>query len=267
VDATAGLAQGSWGAEEVWNEYDDLLDLLSPVDPRTPKTPHTGSSLGAPFHYNALPSPAPEADTPLPPLPSEVPSVPSIIRRVRFPSTRESQIFAAGGPNVLVTTPTSPYFFADARPGSADRTSVRISLPSIRLSTSARFSLPASIRPTSGSQSGVQPPTVKAKRDSTSIQAAEAQHMGFESMAKLRFSALMTSKWLSFGRVLFSDAHFDLKGSSAEARVLILDGLGKGWCSRELMCFINGDRLVFLCGVDISKRHHLQSWSGSSGIC
>ncbi|KAK3044011.1 hypothetical protein LTS18_002412, partial [Coniosporium uncinatum] len=47
-------------------------------------------------------------------------------------------------------------------------------------------------------------------------------------MANLRFGALMTSKWLSFGRVLFSPAHLELKNVN-EDRVLILDGLGKDW--------------------------------------
>jgi len=38
----------------------------------------------------------------------------------------------------------------------------------------------------------------------------------------------MTSKWLSFGRVLFSPAHFELKNPK-EDRILVLDGLGKDW--------------------------------------
>ncbi len=104
LHSSASFSNGHSSSEEVWNEYDDLLDLLSPI---TPKTPRSSSSLGAPFHYTQLASPAQEAYTPVLPPPVEVPSVPSIIRRVRFPSTRESQILAAGS-NVLVTTPTCP---------------------------------------------------------------------------------------------------------------------------------------------------------------
>ncbi len=52
--------------------------------------------------------------------------------------------------------------------------------------------------------------------------------MDFCPMANLRFGALMTSKWLSFGRVLFSPVHFDLKDPN-EDRVLVIDGLGKDW--------------------------------------
>jgi len=43
----------------------------------------------------------------------------------------------------------------------------------------------------------------------------------------LRFGALMTSKWLSFGRVLFSPAHRDIS-EKTDSRVLVVDGLGNG---------------------------------------
>ncbi|TKA76867.1 hypothetical protein B0A49_04281 [Cryomyces minteri] len=49
-----------------------------------------------------------------------------------------------------------------------------------------------------------------------------------DSIANLRLGALMTSKWLSFGRVLFSPAHVEVKSNKAE-RVLVVDGLGKDW--------------------------------------
>jgi hypothetical protein len=60
------------------------------------------------------------------------------------------------------------------------------------------------------------------------MERAETEYMGFENLANLRFGALMTSKWLSFGRVLFSPAHVELN-ARGENRVLILDGLGKDW--------------------------------------
>jgi SAM-dependent methyltransferase len=60
------------------------------------------------------------------------------------------------------------------------------------------------------------------------MEIAETQADGLVSMANLRFGALMTSKWLSFGRVLFSPVHFELKDPN-EDRVLVIDGLGKDW--------------------------------------
>jgi hypothetical protein len=44
----------------------------------------------------------------------------------------------------------------------------------------------------------------------------------------LRFGALMTSKWLSFGRILFSPAHNEVRLAD-EARILVVDGLGDDW--------------------------------------
>ncbi|KAI9803704.1 MAG: hypothetical protein M1833_000616 [Piccolia ochrophora] len=50
---------------------------------------------------------------------------------------------------------------------------------------------------------------------------------GLDSEINIRFGALMTSRWLSFGRVLFSPAHAELKGLRvAQDRILVLDGLG-----------------------------------------
>jgi SAM-dependent methyltransferase len=60
------------------------------------------------------------------------------------------------------------------------------------------------------------------------MEIAETKADGLVSMANLRFGALMTSKWLSFGRVLFSPIHFELK-NPVEDRVLVIDGLGKDW--------------------------------------
>lgn len=64
-------------------------------------------------------------------------------------------------------------------------------------------------------------------QDTRSVEPAKDESYDLESMANLRLSALTTSKWLSFGRVLFSPVHFELKDKAAD-RVLILDGLGKG---------------------------------------
>lgn len=48
------------------------------------------------------------------------------------------------------------------------------------------------------------------------------------SKAAVRFGALMTSKWLSNGCVLFSLAHFDLNDPTQD-RVLVIDSLSQDW--------------------------------------
>jgi SAM-dependent methyltransferase len=62
-----------------------------------------------------------------------------------------------------------------------------------------------------------------------STEEAKTQSDEGVSMADLRFASLMTSKWLSFGRVLFSPAHFKLENDLNKDRILVLDGLGRDW--------------------------------------
>ena len=224
--------------EEVWNEYDDLLDALS----APPKTPHTGSSLGAPFPYMDMLTPMNDnfAHGLLSPPHNAIPSVASIAQKIRFPSVRESQIYGSGHLALTpVSTPSVSDFllgYGERSPSALDSLNGRMSIPSARHSSStSRLSLPP---PAHRAPRGVArhsqvssdaSQSSKKSRDSVSIQLAEAKQMGFESMANLRFGALMTSKWLSFGRVLFSPVHDELK-SPQDDRILIIDGLGKGMC-------------------------------------
>ena len=69
--------------------------------------------------------------------------------------------------------------------------------------------------------------------DPKQVEEVENRNDGLVSMANLRFGALMTSKWLSFGQVLFSPAQSELAQSTGE-RVLVLDGLGTGKFLLEL---------------------------------
>jgi SAM-dependent methyltransferase len=227
--------------DELWNEYDDLLDeVLSPA----------GSRAGQ--ERASLRSQHPSLE-PLPLRPKAVrdPSQSELSANdVSYPSLhlRRSRLLA-----VLHSTqsPTSSVSFnefihdlGDEKISVVDPVTGRLSLPaSPRLSTgsaakrSTRSSLPTSL-PLSARQSKAtitsrsskdrESATVKAYRDSRMMEMAETHASGLASMANLRFGALMTSKWLSFGRVLFSPVHFELK-DPAEDRVLVIDGLGKDW--------------------------------------
>jgi SAM-dependent methyltransferase len=227
--------------DELWNEYDDLLDeVLSPAGPRA------GQDRAS------LRSQHPSLE-PLPLRPKAVrdPSQSELSANdVSYPSLhlRRSRLLA-----VLHSTqsPTSSVSFnefiqdlGNEKISVVDPVTGRLSLPaSPRLSTgsvakrSTRSSLPTSL-PLSARQSKVtiasrsskdrESATAKAYRDSRMMEMAETQASGLASMANLRFGALMTSKWLSFGRVLFSPVHFELKDPE-EDRVLVIDGLGKDW--------------------------------------
>lgn len=63
------------------------------------------------------------------------------------------------------------------------------------------------------------------RRNTILFDKAERDRNGAVEQINLRSSSLMTSRWLSFGRVLFSPAHNHLQGQH-QGRVLVIDGLG-----------------------------------------
>jgi hypothetical protein len=237
--------------DELWNEYDDLIDeVLSPIDSLTSEV--KGKNLKQRPSLEPLPlrtvpfnSDKSESSTPGPVNPS------LHLRRSRLLAVLHS-----------AQSPTSPLSFSEFLQDYGERSlsvvdpiTGRLSIPaSARMSTgsgsgprnrpsSTRSSLPASLSLSARQSKATLKSTSDKDRDSVRVSAsasanryrdtrlmeiAETQTDGLVSMANLRFGALMTSKWLSFGRVLFSPVHFELKNSS-EDRVLVIDGLGKDW--------------------------------------
>ncbi|PSN69889.1 hypothetical protein BS50DRAFT_298758 [Corynespora cassiicola Philippines] len=230
--------------DEVWNEYDDLIDeVLSPVDSCT------GQARDELFSQHPSLEPLPlrlkatraSSQTNLSDASASNPSL--HLRRSRLLAVLHS-----------AQTPTSPVSFSDFIQDYGERNlsvidpvTGRLSLPASSCMSSGsgpqsragsvRSSLPASLtvsarqsKATLATKSDKDRESANANkyRDSRLMEIAEAQRDGLVSMANLRFGALMTSKWLSFGRVLFSPAHFELKDPK-EDRVLVIDGLGKDW--------------------------------------
>ncbi|KAK3217279.1 hypothetical protein GRF29_1g2520410 [Pseudopithomyces chartarum] len=229
--------------DEVWNEYDDLIDeVLSPVHDQEPnfgvKSVQKRSSLGPlPLKLKHVKSPA-QSEVSTPGV-----STPSLhLRRSRLLAVLHSQsptssislsefLQEYGERNISVVDPlTGRLSFPSTAHMSIDSDSLkragsnRSSLPvSINLSSRHSKATLASISDKHRSSS-----SANRYRDTRLIEIAETQADGLSFMANLRFGALMTSKWLSFGRVIFSPAHFEL-GNPEHDRVLVIDGLGKDW--------------------------------------
>lgn len=236
--------------DDIWNEYDDLMD-----DVMLQKTPiSAGSSLGAPFQYAnmlndshspSLPTPLkivpkapvpPPSELPPPPRSSTVPAVLSVPQQIaRFLQP--------------VGTPNTPYSISDFVAGYGDRTasmagsfqrqsgqsghrvstgSARGSIPSSRHSRVSGHSRTASLPEASSSRSHHSLTPSARSRNTQLLDIAESDKDESAVEANLRFGALMTSKWLSFGRVLFSPAHNEMTLAD-EPRVLVIDGLGNDW--------------------------------------
>ncbi|KAJ9618462.1 hypothetical protein H2203_009059 [Taxawa tesnikishii (nom. ined.)] len=239
---------GLHGEEDVWHEYNDLLDEVMPQ-----KTPlSAGSSLGAPFQY-ADPESDNEERHPkrkrLPHLPVQYGlGLDTSVAHQFAPSVEASKaprhLSASLQP---LTLPSSPYSISEIVSGYDERTTsmtgstVRHSLPSGQRSSLAdsRTSLPASRRSQGSTHtrslsvpdaSSLQPLSSSAPhiRDSRIPSIVEDDSKDPMTEINLRYGALMTSKWLSFGRVLFSPAHIEAE-SGDNVKVLVVDGLGKDW--------------------------------------
>jgi SAM-dependent methyltransferase len=222
--------------DEIWNEYDDLIDeVLSPAESNERGSNETPTQMPADTKASRAIS-----QSILSALDVTNPSL--HLRRSRLLSVLHAQ------------SPTSPNSFSEFLQSYGERNisvvdpvTGRLSFPStVRMSAdsglrnrpnSNRSSLPASLSLSarqskatlaSSSEKSRESASANRYRDTQLMEIAEAQADGLASMANLRFGALMTSKWLSFGRVLFSPAHFELKNPN-EDRVLVIDGLGKDW--------------------------------------
>ncbi|KAF2022136.1 hypothetical protein BU24DRAFT_38665 [Aaosphaeria arxii CBS 175.79] len=231
--------------DEVWNEYNDLIDeVLSPLEGPNKfaddSTIRSGHPSLEPPPLKIKASNTIDGDTV-----DRVQNPPSLhLRRSRLLAV----LHAAQSPTSSVSLSEILQDYGDKHISIIDPNTGRLSFPSTtRVSTgsisqnnrpsSTRSSLPASLplstrqsKATLGSVSDKDRESASANRyrDTRLMELAETQADGLVSMANLRFGALMTSKWLSFGRVLFSPAHFELKNPS-EDRVLVIDGLGKDW--------------------------------------
>ncbi|KAL8646484.1 MAG: hypothetical protein Q9226_006834, partial [Calogaya cf. arnoldii] len=203
--------------DEVWNEYDDFLDTVESPAPLTVDPFENISKRNSPPKHRMAPAPlqirkgssaSSTHSTPaqeLPPITvaptSALPSPPSRM--------------ALLSPNMA----SSPMSFTDFIAGYGDRN---------------RSSAISNLRQSSVSGSHYSQASIHSIASSSAEQKRHTQIMAEKtrnssnSQSNLRFSALMTSKWLSFGRVLFSPAHNDILESTKQTpnRVLVLDGLG-----------------------------------------
>ncbi|KAL9577422.1 MAG: hypothetical protein Q9212_006374 [Teloschistes hypoglaucus] len=210
--ATEGKgASQQFHEEDVWKEYDDFLDTVEspaplPMNPfeatnkrnsssKTRMTPaplqiRKGSSSST--HSNSAQELPPMTLAPTSALPS--------------PPSRMTLL----SPNLA----SSPMSFSDFIAGYGDRN---------RASTISKRQ--SSVSGSRYSQASVHSTLSETEQKRHTQIMAEKTRNSSSSQSNLRFSALMTSRWLSFGRVLFSPAHDEIQ-TTKQDRVLVLDGLG-----------------------------------------
>ena len=205
--------------DEVWNEYNEFLDTVESPAPLAeesrdpleaiprkkwwaPEPLHirkassrTGSSSSTEKKVSAI---HPGSSAPTRPLPSP---------------PDKSKLHISG-------PPATPSAISDLLAGYGDRNRFNAITRPLSLSSGSRYST-SSVDFDSGPLAG---------RDDTPKKRiiapmAAKTHTGAIIQSDLRFDALMTSRWLSFDRVLFSPALVEAK-QNHKKRVLVLDGLG-----------------------------------------
>lgn len=207
------------GEDEVWNEYDEFLDTVQSSDffKRSPGSqkgdkPNRGVSGVAPLLIRR--DSAAIGSTSLKFRGDMEQAVPAL----DFPKSRV--ISSMLTPLQSAEMASTPLSFSDFFAGYGDRN--RSSKDSRRESASSgsRYSTRSRI-----SVAGPRASGDNEDREEDAETMASKQNTVPSAQSNLRFSALMTSRWLSFGRVLFSPAHVEIQ-NNRQGRVLVLDGLG-----------------------------------------
>jgi hypothetical protein len=141
----------------------------------------------------------------------------------------------------------------------------RSSIISPRGSTSSRYSVPSVRHSRSASVPEVNfrhsqtalAPNVRSNRDTQLLDIPEHDDHKKFTTSDLRFGALMTSKWLTFGRILFSPAHHEVR-LAEESRILVIDGLGDDWSHYVATSY--PDAIVYNLGISTSNNSESSGW-------
>lgn len=227
ADVTAVVPEsGSRPTEdEVWNEYDDLIDNLSPETSKAKARNEcaaddsfklaTKASKTLQAELNAHEPGRATSNSAGPEQESARSSTSSVrLRRSTIATALHSSI-----------SPCTQVSFSELIGGYAERNTESMDLtPQANPSIVVQGEQPATFL-RSPSRSPSTSLESARHRNTVLSDLAERERQGAMAQANLRSGSLMTSRWLSFGRVLFSPAHNMIKSREQE-RILVIDGLG-----------------------------------------
>ena len=205
--------------DEVWNEYNEFLDTVESPAPLAEESKNPLETnlqkkgwAPEPLHIRKAFSGTGSSSSTEKQLSAPYPGVSAPTRPLPSPPDR-SMLNSSRPHATSMTIPDLLAGYGDRNRSSAITRRLSSSNSS-RYSTSSIESDPDSL---TGRENG-------QKKTIISPMAAET-HVGPTIQTSLRFNALMTSRWLSFDRVLFSPALVGAKRNHKD-RVLVLDGLG-----------------------------------------
>lgn len=208
--------------DEVWNEYNDLLDqVLSPEEPTPEDSGRPGDDDR--FELATMASMALQDELnndslrPEPFTPAGAPTRDSSdsvrLRRSRIVSALHSSI-----------APSTQPSYSDLISSYGHSNEDNLNSPAITVQAPSD---PVREQQSTFLQSLAAAPTTKPKSSDgrRTIPCSSERDWDAVTRTNMRSASLMTSRWLSFGRVLFSPAHNHVKAGS-HGRILVVDGLG-----------------------------------------
>ncbi|KAL3479348.1 hypothetical protein BJX99DRAFT_77384 [Aspergillus californicus] len=98
------------------------------------------------------------------------------------------------------------------------------------------------------------------QRNTVLFDIAERDREGPTAQTNIRSGSLMTSRWLSFGRVLFSPAHKHVRDGEQQ-KILVVDGLGNDdWSFYCALTYPNADVYCLHEGLTATGSKHPAAW-------
>ncbi|KAE8147591.1 hypothetical protein BDV25DRAFT_30352 [Aspergillus avenaceus] len=269
VTAVAPEPNSALTEDEVWGEYDDLIDhVLSPASEVSVRPDKTIEKLelaamasralqagldGTADHqaFSSAENPA-VALTPASPTSSER----SVhLRRSQIVSALHSSLAPSSQPSFSDIIACYHY---DRSSESVDRFSQdNLSMPIPTIEQQASFLTSPSLNPSPSFETCRQ-------RNTILFDIAERDREGPTAQTNIRSGSLMTSRWLSFGRVLFSPAHNHIKNGEDE-RILVVDGLGNDdWSFYCALTYPNAEVYNLNDGPAPISSKHPDAWQPPS---
>jgi hypothetical protein len=250
--------------EDIWTEYDDFLDSVLPrqstVGRTSPEPPNTGEQFEmATKASKALQAELNAADMKPQIVVSETNPAPDMSPTSARSSggsvrLRRSKIAAALHSSASLSPQVS---YSELISGYEERNK-----SSNELTYLESPSEPSHIDDQLASSPIHNTPDFEStrRRNTMLFDIAERDREGTVAQTNLRSASLMTSRWLSFGRVLFSPAHSRVKTSDSE-RILVIDGLGNDdWSYYCALTYPNATVYSLSIRPTASSSPHPDAW-------
>ncbi|KAL1954816.1 hypothetical protein VTO42DRAFT_546 [Malbranchea cinnamomea] len=214
--------------DEIWYEYDDFIDhvvsLMGEQKPEIPEEYSQDSSKFATEATKGLRESLEEIDgelimTSRPNLPnSTAVTPPELLNKKSSIHLRRSMVISALHSSLALSMDASSNEFHSKEYEDGDKDVKQATQESSNSHRTKRPPLPGEQRQPGGG--------TNHRRNILLLELAERNRYGAIAQANLRSGSLMTSRWLSFGRVLFSPAQNHVQSQDHQSRILVIDGLG-----------------------------------------